>query len=64
MVVYSYTGKLPFITHHQHTVSTRVLSNIPAWRDVDEDLAEEEKGEALCWKAYIEQSLTDIVVRV
>ena len=57
-------GVLPYTTHLDHFISTRHLPNLPAWSDVDQalSLSDEQRAEALSWRAYIEQSLTDIVV--
>lgn len=57
-------GVLPYTTHLDHLISTRHLPNLPAWSDIDQalGLSDERRAEALSWRAYCEQSLTDFVV--
>ena len=56
-------GSLPFVTHLDHRIRKHHLSSIPAYQDPDEDLDASQKAEVLSWTAYIEQNLTDLVVR-
>lgn len=55
-------GSIPYVTHLDHRIRPRHLKSIPAFRDPDESLGDEEKAEVLAWTAYIEQNLTDLVV--
>ncbi|WWC62209.1 uncharacterized protein I303_104804 [Kwoniella dejecticola CBS 10117] len=54
-------GKLPFITHLGHHIRRSHLNNLPLIQDPDESLSREEKVDADCWRAYIEQNLVDLV---
>jgi hypothetical protein len=56
-------GSVPHISHLDHRIRSRYLESIPAFRNPDEGLSNEEKAESLAWTAYIEQNLTDLVVR-
>lgn len=56
------SGKLPFVTHLGHQITTRHLSNLPSWSDPDIELSDDQRADVLTWKAYIEQTLTDLVV--
>ncbi|WWD17008.1 hypothetical protein CI109_101444 [Kwoniella shandongensis] len=54
-------GKLPYITHLGHQLRPTHLSSIPSFYDPDSLLSQEGRVDALCWKAYIEQNLVDLV---
>ncbi|KAK8864682.1 hypothetical protein IAR55_001934 [Kwoniella newhampshirensis] len=54
-------GKLPYVTHLDHQLRPSHLSSLPSFLDPDSILSQEEKMDALCWKAYIEQNLIDLV---
>lgn len=57
-------GSAPYVTHLDHRVRSRHLKSIPGYEDPDERLSDEQRAEVLAWTAYIEQNLTDLVVRL
>ncbi|ORY26319.1 hypothetical protein BCR39DRAFT_258419 [Naematelia encephala] len=54
-------GKLPYVTHLDRLVTTSQLKSLPSLEDPDERLSATDRGECLCWKAYIEGQLIDLV---
>ncbi|WVQ79610.1 hypothetical protein IAT38_001710 [Cryptococcus sp. DSM 104549] len=54
-------GKLPFVTHRGHRVPAGHIHSLPGFEDPDERLSSEDKVDSLCWKAYIEQNVVDLV---
>ncbi|WVR06774.1 hypothetical protein IAU60_003809 [Kwoniella sp. DSM 27419] len=54
-------GRLPHVTHLGHQIRIQHLSSLPLFQDPDGQLSKEDKVDSLCWKAYIEQNLVDII---
>ncbi|OCF31951.1 hypothetical protein I316_06334 [Kwoniella heveanensis BCC8398] len=54
-------GKLPYITHLGHQIRPNHLPSLHLFEDIDAGLSREDKVDSLCWKAYIEQNVVDIV---
>ncbi|KAK6909796.1 hypothetical protein I203_103818 [Kwoniella mangroviensis CBS 8507] len=54
-------GKLPHITHLNHHIRQNHLTSLPLIEDPDQWLSRQDKVDAECWKAYIEQNVIDLV---
>jgi hypothetical protein len=57
-----HSGRVPYITHFGNLVRSGNLESLPGWVDPDASLSAKQRAEALGWKAYIEGTLTDLVV--
>ncbi|WVF71137.1 hypothetical protein IAT40_005934 [Kwoniella sp. CBS 6097] len=57
----SNNGRLPYITHLGHQIRPNHLPSLHLFEDIDSGLSREDKVDSLCWKAYIEQNVVDIV---
>jgi len=60
----SLQGNIPYVTHLDHRVPPAHLHAIPSFPHPDEDLSREDRAEALSWVAYIDERVTDLIVRV
>ncbi|WVQ99734.1 hypothetical protein IAU59_006876 [Kwoniella sp. CBS 9459] len=54
-------GKLPYITHLGHQIRPNHLPSLHLFEDIDAGLSREDQVDSLCWKAYIEQNVVDII---
>jgi len=56
-------GSLPYVTHLDHRVPAAHLHAVPSLPHPDADLSRQDRAEALTWVAYIDGTVTDLVVR-